>query len=142
MTASLALRILIAVPMGFALAHGSVRAQVPKSPSADAPLYFQTSDFSVMVCRSGVEAAVANFISHGISIGDQVAHGEWLRKQKAEHACDTLEPGRRFVTAPATPVYMRSINGVEWVTKVLAPGGSKVLGYVPVRYIRFIAPGS
>ncbi|WP_146002141.1 hypothetical protein [Cupriavidus pauculus] len=135
------LRASLALAVGIVLSQGPARAQEPPQARSDATLYFQTSDFSVMICRSGVESAVANFISHGISIGDQVAHGEWLRERKAEHACDTLEPGKRFLTAPATPVYMRSINSVEWVTKVLAPGGSKVLGYVPIRYIRFIAPG-
>ncbi|URF02820.1 hypothetical protein [Cupriavidus campinensis] len=123
-----------------ALTVGSAHAQAGSSPGQpEAPLYFQTSDYSVMICRSGLESVVANFISHGISIGDQVAHGEWLRKQKEEHACDSLEPGKRFMTSPATPVYMRSINSVEWVTKVLTPGGSKVLGYIPLRYIRFIS---
>jgi len=91
-----------------------------------------------MVCTKPLDSVVANQISHGLAFGDSQAHNEWLTKQRADKSCGNLEPGRRFITSPATAVYLRSVNNVAWVVQVLVPTTKKSLGYVPLSEIRFI----
>lgn len=109
-------------------------APAPKEPT----LYYQTADYSVMVCRTAREAIVANLISHGLSFGDTQAQGQWLAKARGDKTCMTVEPGRKFVTSPASAVYMRSLNNVKWAVQVLVPTTGESLGYVPLDEISFI----
>jgi uncharacterized protein YecT (DUF1311 family) len=113
--------------------------QSPPSEGAELVLYYETVDYSVMVCKTARESMVANLISHGAAIGDSQAQGEWLEKEKQSKACFALAPGRKFVTSSATPVYMRSMNNVMWAVQLLPPGDTKnPLGFAPLNEIRFI----
>lgn len=102
-------------------------------------LYYETVDYSVMVCKSARDSMVANLISHGMAFGDTQEQGEWLEKQKQEKACFALAPGRKFVISAPSPVYMRSLNNVMWAIQVLPPSDrTHPLGFVPLNQIKFI----
>lgn len=117
---------------------GTADAQQSAPAPAEPTLYYQTTDYSVMVCKTAREAVVANLISHGLSFGDTQAQGQWLAKARGEKTCMAVEPGKKFVTSPATAVYMRSLNNVKWAVQMLVPSTGESLGYVPLDEISFL----